>query len=167
MHSLGSSNTHSRHSRYSKADVILSVLYFLSFANWVLHIHLIYLYYLFIYFGCAGSFLRHVGSFFLVAACGLLSWGMWTLSCDMWTLSCGMQSLSCGMRVGSSFPTRDQTQAPCIGRPPGGPHVHLLKWSLFQRAALFSPSSKDTHMDEEGKKSYKGGNKTFCFIKYS
>ena len=38
---------------------------------------------------------------FLVAAHGLLSCGMWTLSCSM--------------RVGSSSLTRDRTWAPCIG----------------------------------------------------
>ena len=45
----------------------------------------------------------------LVAACRFLS-------CGMQTLSCGMRTLSCGMHTGSSFPTRNQTQAPCFGR---------------------------------------------------
>ena len=30
-------------------------------------------------------------------------------------LSCGMHPLSCNMHAGSSSPTRDRTQAPCIG----------------------------------------------------
>ena len=41
--------------------------------------------YLFIYFGCAGSELRHAGS--LVAHAG-----MQTLSCGMWTFSCSMHA---------------------------------------------------------------------------
>ena len=45
-----------------------------------------------------------------VAACGLLS--------------CGMQTLSCGMHAGFSSPTRDGTQAPCIGSMESYPLDH-------------------------------------------
>ena len=45
--------------------------------------------YLFIYFGRAGSQLRHADLF-----------------------SCSMRTLSCGMHTGSSSPTRDRTRAP-------------------------------------------------------
>ena len=51
-----------------------------------------------------------------VVACGL--------SRSMWTLSCGMWTLSCGMHAGSSSPTRDWTQAPCIGSVESYPLDH-------------------------------------------
>ena len=49
--------------------------YFLGFKS-PLHHFFFFFYYLFIYLGCSHSQLWHVGS--LVAACGLLSCGMWT-----------------------------------------------------------------------------------------
>ena len=39
-------------------------------------------------------------------------------------LSCSKQTLSCGMHVGSSSPTRDQTQAPSIGSVESYPMDH-------------------------------------------
>ena len=61
-----------------------------------------------------------------------LSCGTWDLCCSMWNLllaacgllSCGMRTLSCGLHAGSSSPTRDQTQAPCIGRVESYPLDH-------------------------------------------
>ena len=67
--------------------------------------------YLFIYFGCPGSELQHED--FLVAACGLLSCGMWTLSC--------------GMHVGSSSLTKDRTRTHCTGSAESYPLDH--QWS--------------------------------------
>ena len=45
----------------------------------------------------------------LVVARGIFSCG----TQDLLVAACGL--LSCGMHVGSSSPTRDRTQAPCIG----------------------------------------------------
>ena len=46
------------------------------------------------------------------------------LSCSTWIFSCDMQTLSCGRHVGPSSPTRDRTQAPCIGSVASYPLDH-------------------------------------------
>ena len=46
------------------------------------------------------------------------------LSCGTQDLRCGMRTISCGMHVGSSSPTRDRTQAPCIGSVESYPQDH-------------------------------------------
>ena len=79
---------------YQNVWVILFLIFYLFI------IYLLFIYLLFIYlFWLPPSLLWHAGS--LVAACGLLSWGMW--------------ALSCGMRAGSSSLTRDQTWPPALG----------------------------------------------------
>ena len=87
------------------SSIHFSFTYFaaLSFAAYTFRIAMPFIYlfiYLFVWlFGCVGSQLWKAGS--LVAACRLVSCGMWTLSCSM--------------HVGSSSWIRDQTQAPCTG----------------------------------------------------
>ena len=53
-----------------------------------------------------------------------LSCGTQDLRCSMQAFSCGMRTLSCSMHVGSSSPTRDATQAPCIGSVESYPLDH-------------------------------------------
>ena len=70
-----------------------------------------------------------------IVACGLLSCGMWTLSCGMWTVSCSMH-------VGSSSPTRDQTQPPCTGNTESYPLDHQgspCSWHLcvWEQVSIF------------------------------
>ena len=60
----------------------------------------------------------------IVAAQGVFTEACGLFSCDMQTLSCGMQTLSCSMHAGSSSPTRDRTQAPCIGSAVSYPLDH-------------------------------------------
>ena len=83
-------------------------------------------------------------------ACGLLSCGMRAsylqhagLSCGMRTLSCGMRTLSCSRHVGSSSPTRDQTQAPCIGSAESYPldHQGIPSFTLYTHIYHFWHSS--------------------------
>ena len=60
---------------------------------------------------------------FILAVPGL-SYDTWGLHCSLQTLTCSMQTLSCGMHVGFSSPTRDWTQAPCIGSMESYPLDH-------------------------------------------
>ena len=57
----------------------------------------------------------------LVTACGIFAVACGIFSCgmqDLFVAACGLLVAACGlsciMHVGSSSPTRDQTQAPCI-----------------------------------------------------
>ena len=61
-----------------------------------------------------------------------LFWLHWVFVAASGLLSCGMRTFSCGMHVGSSFPTRDQTRAPCIGSMESYPLDHQGSlWRLF------------------------------------
>ena len=83
----------------------------------------LFVYYLFIYL-----FRLHR---VLVAECGLLvaAWGL--LSCSTWTLSYSMWT-SYVQHAGSSSPTSNRTQAPCIGSTESYPLDHQgSPWPLF------------------------------------
>ena len=77
---------------------------------------LLFFKYLFIYL----LWLRWV----LVAACRIFVAARGLLVAAYGLLSCEMQTLSCDMHAGSSSPTRDQTQAPSIGRAESYPLDH-------------------------------------------